>query len=96
MSDNVPQDDAQAGVQTDPLAVETIANKQLRKDLDAVLQRLKARPYSSERSWSVHYIQNAIMWLGMDLKRLNEPNPYPNSRDTSNTTIDPTADGLKL
>jgi hypothetical protein len=42
------------------------------------------------------------MWLGMDLKRINEanpgasPNPYPNSKDPSNTKIEPTADGLKL
>ena len=43
------------------------------------------------------------MWLGMDLKRINEANPgsgvgnpYPNSKDPSNTKIEPTADGLKL
>lgn len=38
----------------------------------------------------------------MDLKRINEANhgaienPYPNSKDPSNTKIEPTADGLKL
>ena len=32
----------------------------------------------------------------MDLKRLNEANPYPNSKDPTNTKIEPTADGLKL
>lgn len=42
------------------------------------------------------------MWLGMDLKAINDENPgaienpYPNSKDPSNTKIDPTADGLKL
>ena len=37
------------------------------------------------------------MWLGMDLKRLNEPNPYPSSKDPSTgSVIEPTADGLKL
>jgi hypothetical protein len=36
------------------------------------------------------------MWLGMDLKRLYEPNPYPNSYNPSNTVVEPTADGLKL
>lgn len=41
-------------------------------------------------------------WLGMDLKAMNEeqpgsiPNPYPNSKDPSNTIVEPTADGLKL
>ena len=36
------------------------------------------------------------MWLGMDLKRLNEPNPYPDSYDVSNAKIAPTADGMKM
>ena len=37
------------------------------------------------------------MWLGMDLKRLNQPNPYPSSKDPSTgSKIEPTADGLKL
>lgn len=37
------------------------------------------------------------MWLGMDLKRLNDTNPYPSSKDSSTgDKIEPTADGLKL
>lgn len=36
------------------------------------------------------------MWLGMDLKRLGEANPYPNSKDPTNAIVDTTADGLKL
>jgi hypothetical protein len=37
------------------------------------------------------------MWLGMDLKRLNDTNPYPSSKDPSTgDKIEPTADGLKL
>ena len=42
------------------------------------------------------------MWLGKDLKRINEAypgfceNPYPNSRIRGNATIEQTADGLKL
>jgi len=36
------------------------------------------------------------MWLGMDLKRLNEANPYPDSYKPENDKIAPTADGLKL
>lgn len=36
------------------------------------------------------------MWLGMDLKRLNEPNPYPNSYNPSNAIVELTAQGLKL
>ena len=33
----------------------------------------------------------------MDLKRLNQPNPYPSSKDSSTgSKIEPTADGLKF
>lgn len=33
----------------------------------------------------------------MDLKRLNQPYPYPSSKDPSTgTQIEPTADGLKF
>ena len=72
------------------------ANKYLRKGLDHELQRLKTCPGSRERSLAVTKIQEAVMWLGMDLKRLNEPNPYPDSYNPDNTKIAPTADGLKL
>lgn len=71
--------------------------KQYRVDLDAVLQRLKADVRKSrERSLVITKLQEAIMWLGMDLKDLGTPNPYPNSYDPSNAIVDPTADGLKL
>ena len=75
---------------------DVIINKQLRKSLDDQLQLLKAAPKSRERSLSITKLQEAIMWLGMDLKRLNEPNPYPNSYDPTNTKIEPTADNLTL
>lgn len=71
-------------------------NKSLRKNLDEQLQWLKQLPNSRERSLSKTKLQEAIMWLGMDLKRLNEPNPYPNSYDPSNSIVEPTADNLKL
>jgi hypothetical protein len=89
--------------------------KQHRKDLDEVLQRIKASigegtadaPASSfrksrERSLAVTKLQEAIMWLGMDLKAMNEEgvpeteNPYPSSYDPNSPKIEPTADGLKL
>lgn len=73
-----------------------IADKEIRRDLDAQLQKLKALPPSRERSLSITKIQEAIMWLGMDLKRLNDTRPYPSSYDPSNTKVEPTADGLKL
>lgn len=75
---------------------EIIANKQLRKDLDAHLQTLNALPKSRERALSTTNLEQSIMWLGQDLKRLNAPNPYPHSKDPSNAIVDPTADGLKF
>ena len=78
------------------LDAQVIADKELRRDLDAQLQKLKALPPSRERSLSVTKIQEAIMWLGMDLKRLNDTRPYPSSYDPSTTKVEPTADGLKL
>ena len=99
-------------------AIETaiIQDKELRRDIDAIIQRIKhasdtkremltsddhARA-SRERSICITKLQEAVMWLGMDLKAINDENPgaqdnpYPNSKDPSNTKIEPTADGLKL
>ncbi len=81
---------------------EIVANKQRRQSIDNETQMVKAMPPSRERSICITKLQEATMWLGMDLKRINElapdkcPNPYPNSKDPSNTKIEPTADGLKL
>lgn len=92
-----------------------ILNKELRRDIDAIIDRLKfatgerntpqiptdTQRRSRERSLAITKLQEAVMWLGMDLKAINDEsggaeNPYPNSKDPSNTKIDPTADGLKL
>ena len=83
----------------DPQALhdyEVIQNKEIRVAVDLQIQKVKGLPASRERSLSITKLQEAVMWLGMDLKRLNEPNPYPNSKDPTNTKIEPTADGLKL
>lgn len=77
--------------------------KQNRKDLDAVLQEVKltqdciARGAGGrECSLAVTNLQQSIMWLGMVLKEMNTPNPYPNSYNPTNAIVEPTADGLKL
>ena len=139
---------------------EIIANKTARRDTDAIIQSIKSLPPSRERSLAITKLQEGVMWLGMDLKRINDSNPspsvppktgdecareaynrygsvtdfknfrgdpmpawdalppkiqeawvaaatiptentppgnpYPNSKDPSNTKIEPTADGLKL
>lgn len=94
---------------------EVAQTKQFRKDLDEVLQRLKLASDtertrtikcvvrgSRERSIAIEKLQEAIMWLGMDLKAMNNegmegcPNPYPSSYDPGSPVIEPTADGLKM
>jgi hypothetical protein len=75
---------------------DVIMDKQLRRSLDVHLQTLKTLDRSRERSLAITKLQEAVMWLGMDLKRLNEPNPYPNSKEPGNTIVDKTADGLTL
>lgn len=89
-------------IQAECLEFEIKSDKELRVGIDAQLQKLKDLKPTRERSLAITKLQEAVMWLGMDLKRINElsevkaPNPYPNSYDPSNTKIEPTADGLKL
>jgi hypothetical protein len=71
-------------------------DKTLRKNLDDNLQQLKELPPSRERALAITKLQEAIMWLGMDLKRLGNPDPYPDSYDTSSSVVHPTDDNLKL
>ena len=71
--------------------------KQLRKDIDDVIQRVKALDDCREVSICITKLQEAVMWLGMDLKRIGDIKPYPNSKDPSTgIKIDPTADNLKF
>lgn len=71
-------------------------NKQMRQDMDYLIQEMKKVQPSREREKAFTKMQEAVMWLGMDLKRLGTPNPYPNSKNPENTIIEPTADNLKL
>jgi hypothetical protein len=76
---------------------EIVAIKQLRKDLDEKIQEVRNLPSCRETSIVITKLQEAVMWLGMDLKRLNEMNPYPSSKDpNTGDKIEPTADGLKF
>lgn len=93
------------------------ASKQLRKEIDAVTQNLRRdsdpdftgfrdpdHPVrgSKERYIALIKLQEATMWLGMDLKAINEetpgaaPDPYPESRNPESPVVEPTADGVKL
>lgn len=73
---------------------EIIKSKQIRIDIDDIIRRVKDMPVSAESHMSLIKLQEAIMWMGMNLKRLGTPNPYPNSRNTNNEKVDKTADGL--
>ncbi len=76
--------------------VEVKNTKQLRKDIDEVIQRVKNLNQSRETSLTITKLQEAVMWLGMNLKRLGEENPYPESNNPESDIIEPTADGLKF
>lgn len=71
--------------------------KEHRRDIDNQIRRLKLWPQTRERAIAITKLQEAVMWLGMDLKRIGEANPglladpYPNSKDPSNSVIDRTA-----
>lgn len=84
------------------IQLEIANDKQERRDIDITIQRVKRLPPSRERSICITKLQEAVMWLGMDLKRIAEthpvlaPDPYPGSKDPSNPGIEPTADGLRM
>ena len=75
---------------------EVPAIKQCRKDIDYIIQNVRRLDSCRETSIVITKLQEAVMWLGMDLKRLNQPNPYPESKDPNSMKIEPTADGLKF
>ena len=50
---------------------EIVNIKQLRKDIDDIIQRVGNLERCRETSLSITKLEEAVMWLGMDLKRLN-------------------------
>lgn len=70
--------------------------KKMRVELDSTLQFMKVLTPSRERALAITKIQEGIMWLGMDLKGRDTPNPYPDSYKPENNIVNPTADGLRL
>lgn len=76
--------------------VEVQNTKQLRKDIDEVLQRVKHLEYRYETANAICKLQEGVMWLGMYLKYLEELDPYPESRNPDSQRIEPTSDELKL
>lgn len=76
--------------------VEVKNTKQLRKNIDEIIQRVKTLDSCKEVNITITKLQEAVMWLGMNLKRLGELDPYPESKNPDSQRIEPTADGLKL
>lgn len=70
--------------------------KKARVQLDEAIQFIKTLKPSREVALAITNAQQSVMWLGMALKELGAQNPYPNSYNPANATIEPTADGLKL
>jgi len=86
-----------------------IAAKTFRNEADNLLQRMKehkkcmgfperemldAGEVIAQHTLSIRDLESCIMRQGMALKYIGTPNPYPNSKDPSNTIVEPTADGL--
>lgn len=76
-------------------------SKELRAALDMTLRRLKMANAqlgrTRERSLAVTKLQEAIMWLGMDLKeRAGGKSCYKHGYDPSNAKVDLPADGVQL
>ena len=70
--------------------------KQLRKEVYDIIQEVKSLDNCREVQICMTKLQEADMWLGMDLKRIGAINPYPNSKDSSTgTEIEDTCNTLK-
>lgn len=79
-----------------PNADRIVFMKQMRVYLDAGLQKMKSTAPSRNLALAITELEYSIMRLGMELKDIGTPNPYPNSYKPENTIVEPTADGLKM
>lgn len=83
------------------LAQEIADIKTARVEIDHIIQKLRSMTATQERKVAIVKLQEGIMWLGMDLKRIKEQtgvgsNPYPESYNPASSRIEPTADNLKM
>lgn len=70
-----------------------------------IMRHARAQPETSfedsseviaQHTLSIRDLESCIMRQGMTLKYIGNPNPYPNSKDPSNTIVEHTSDGLKM
>jgi len=66
--------------------------KEYRVKLDKYAKVMSVMPKSREISVAITRADDSKMWLGQTLKRLEQDNPYPDSKNAANTKIAPTAD----
>lgn len=70
-----------------------LESKDIRVAIESLKIRVKESKFkSAERTLAYRALQQAKHWLGEDLQELGTPYPYPNSMNTANTIVDPTAD----
>ena len=70
-----------------------------------IMRHARAQPETSfedsseviaQHTLSIRDLERCLMRQVMALKYIRNPNPYPNSKDPSNTIVEPTSDGLKM
>lgn len=77
--------------------MEILSVKELRLDIRIVLGRLRNMGPSRERSLAVTKLQEAGMWLGMDLRRLSDGvSCYTHGDDPTNARVDPADPGAPV
>lgn len=76
---------------------EILATKAIRIACDKTLQELvKPMPLSREIALCRTKLEEAIMWAGMNLKRLNDGKTCYENSYKMNTIVEPMRDGVKL
>ena len=82
---------------TERIDHEILCTKEIRIELDKVLQNgIKNMPDSREIALCRTNVEQAIMWAGMNLKRLNDGKTCYENSYKLNTIVDPMRDGVKL
>jgi len=77
------------------MKTETQINDEVRKGISDLLQQLETLPQSGEREHAKHYLTNAQMWLGRDIRRVDKAarvaDPEEPARvDPAGEVVDPT------
>lgn len=69
-----------------------LQTKQIRMNLDMLVRDIEDLGKSRPASIAITNVEQAIMWLGKHLAELGAANPYPESKNPINDSVEPTAD----